>query len=472
MTKKRNLRFFTFLPILTLLLFGAAGSVTVAPAAQQPPPSDSLMLAGFSRLCGPEPVFNGNACIYQANTTADKTVVLVHGINGEAANWYHQLLELRKDYHVLTFDLPGFGRSSKNNELYSPTNYAHFVDYVVSTYAKKGKFHLIGHSLGGAIALRYAALFPDKIGRMILADVAGILHRYAFTKSIAFKWLGMFEKISYIAGPKFQDFALDLLQQMEELPIDIKKALSVPQLREIILRGNSTPIAGAALVNEDFTGAVYHNAIPTLIVWGNYDMVTPLRSGKILRSNFQHAYLEVLPEAAHSSMFDAYKLFNQKMMAHFRMSSDELEKHYWHATKFVESGRQGSCKNQDGISFEGAYKNISIENCQNVEINNAQIASLVISSSQVNIEDSTIQSEKIGITATAATVTMTNVRLKAMTGFQAKDSELDIAGSQFNVGSEVIHSLGNTAVVFSICKTDDKPLHKFARLGVNELLFN
>lgn len=442
-------------------------------AEQESPTSlDRLMTAGFNRLCGPEPVFNGNTCIYQANTSATQTVVLIHGINGEAGNWYHQLLELRKHYHVLSFDLPGFGRASKNNELYSPTNYARFVDYVITTYAKKGKIHLLGHSMGGAIALRYAAIHPEKIERLILADVGGILHRYAFTKSIAYKWMGAFEKISYFTGPAFQDIALSVLQQIEELPVDLKEALAIPQLREIILRGNSTPIAGAALVSEDFTDAVFSNVIPTLIVWGAYDMVTPLRTGQLLRGNMQHAYLDVLPDAAHSSMADAYQLFNQKMMDHLRMPEKELEKKYWHAPVSPVSDQVGSCRNDDGAVFEGSYKSLSIDHCKNVTIKNARIGTLTISSSKVTIEDSMINNDNIGIQVDDSTVMVTNTEIKAKSGIQAKNSELDIAGTRFHVDSDVIHSLGNTAVVFSICKAGNKSLHKFAKLEANEYIFD
>ena len=459
-TARNNLVSFIF---ATIAIIGLTCWTAEANAAD----GDKLLNAGFSRLCGKEPVFNGTACIYQANKTAKKTVVLIHGINGEAANWYHQLLELKKHYHVLTFDLPGFGRSSQKNKLYSPTNYAKFVDFIIKKHAK-GTVLLAGHSMGAAIALRYNFMFPDTVDRMILVDIAGILHRYAFTKSLAFKLLGIFEKISYIAGSGFQDIALTLLQSLEELPIDIKHALAIPELREIILRGNSSPIAGAALVSEDFSKSVFTNRTPTLIIWGEYDIVTPLRLGKLLRTNFKRAYLEVLPNAAHSSMVDQYQGFNKLMMRHFQSTPAQLEAKYWRSTKFIASQKIGECINDNNPVFEGAYKLIKLSNCSNVQIKNARIASIQASGSTLTIEDSVINTNGTGLVASKSDITMTNVVITAATAIESDKTKLDIAGTIFNTQTSIIKSNGGTTVVFSICKSGNNYIHEFVSLRKNK----
>lgn len=104
-------------------------------------------------------------------------IVLVHGLGDEASTIWESSIELLKnDYFVVTFDLPGFGQSSKANELYSPLNYAKFIRYVAQTYVKK-PFHLVGHSMGGAIALKYTSMYPSDVASLVLVDAAGILHR-------------------------------------------------------------------------------------------------------------------------------------------------------------------------------------------------------------------------------------------------------------------------------------------------------
>jgi pimeloyl-ACP methyl ester carboxylesterase len=67
--------------------------------------------------------------------------------------------------------------------LHSPARYAAFLKWVVERYVP-GPLVVVGHSLGGAIALHFAASQPENLQLLILADVAGILHRTVYTKEL------------------------------------------------------------------------------------------------------------------------------------------------------------------------------------------------------------------------------------------------------------------------------------------------
>ena len=132
--------------------------------------------------------------MYEAGRDHPYTVVLVHGLGeGAARDWEHVIPALARRYHVLTFDLPGFGRSEKQNALYSPANYAAFVKWIMEARVN-GPFTLVGHSMGGVIALRFASIYPRNLRHLILIDTPGILHRsVAFSsagRSTADSWLG------------------------------------------------------------------------------------------------------------------------------------------------------------------------------------------------------------------------------------------------------------------------------------------
>ncbi len=129
-----------------------------------------------------EPVFNDRVYIYEAGMEHENSVVLVPGIGDDGVNdWGYLIPELARQYHVVAFDLPGFGRSTKQNVLYSPANYTAFVKWATSQYVK-GTFILIGHSLGGAVALSYAAAYQNDLQKLILVDVFGVLHRNVLTR--------------------------------------------------------------------------------------------------------------------------------------------------------------------------------------------------------------------------------------------------------------------------------------------------
>lgn len=418
---------------------------------------------GYSEACIEEPVFNGKACIYEANKKADKTIVLVHGINGEATNWYYQLKELKKKYHVLTFDLPGFGKSEAGNKLYSPTNYAKFVHYVTRKYVG-GRFYLMGHSMGGAITLRYTYLYPDDVERLILVDVGGILHRLAYTESLAFKWLGVFQKMTYLSDIGLQDFAASLLETLEWLPIDLRKALADPIMRKLILKGNSSPIAGAALVDENFTQAIYSITTPTLIVWGAYDMIAPLRTGKVLRARLQNAYMKILPRAAHSSMSDQPAEFNRLMLSHLQSPIAQIEKRYWHMPQFVASNRVGRCLRNDTLLFEGAYKRIEVDACKKVIIRNASVGQIVITDSRLEIEDTVIHSKGIGINLADSHLKLTSSDIKANVAIQVARSKLDVAGVELVGHKAALISRAPSSVIFSVSHAGKTVLHSYMEL--------
>ena len=133
-----------------------------------------------------EPIFRGTAHVVTAGPEDAPTVVLVHGIGDRAArDWEGLIAVLARSHRVVAFDLPGFGRSSKGNESYTPENYVAFLRYLMTEHIHAQSFSLIGHSMGGAIALRYAARYPQDVTALVLVDVPGILHRLSYSKSLS-----------------------------------------------------------------------------------------------------------------------------------------------------------------------------------------------------------------------------------------------------------------------------------------------
>ncbi len=132
-----------------------------------------------------DPIFGGSVYVQLTGNENKPAVVLIHGL-GESASghWQQTIALLKPNYRVFTLDLPGFGRSDNGNHLYSPENYARLIHHLTQTYIGK-QFHLVGHSMGGAIALYYAARYTDDVETLTLIDAAGILHQVAYSKHLA-----------------------------------------------------------------------------------------------------------------------------------------------------------------------------------------------------------------------------------------------------------------------------------------------
>ncbi len=429
-------------------------------------PAMALQMPGLSMSCEAEPVFNGRACIYEVNKEAKESIVLVHGLNAEAARWAAQIKVLKDRYHVISFDLPGFGQSSRGNELYSPTNYARFVRYVTQKYIGK-PFYLVGHSMGGTIALRYSAMYPADVKRLVLADVGGVLHQYSYAKSIALKWFKVLQRVTNWAIPGFEDMPImhelanTFFQNLDWLPIDVRDALQIPELRRIILNGNSIPIASVAVSTEDFSGTIRNNKTPTLIIWGAYDLVTPIRTGKILQVRMPKAYLKVLARSAHSSMTDQPEAFNKLMLAHIEQMDTELSHQHWQFPLFEKSQRIGKCSNEFEKTFTGNYLRIELENCRKAIIKNANIGSIMAKNASIEIETSQIISKDIAITLFDSSLNITSSNITANIGIQTVRSYIDVAGIDFKIKTAAVNNFGQSSAVFSVCTVNGKPLHRY-----------
>lgn len=96
-------------------------------------------------------------------------VVLLHGLMGFAANWGKVWPDLHAHRSVLVLDQRGHGRSPKPANGYSPTDYARDLAGLLDLLGW-GKVHVVGHSMGGRVALRFASLYPERTASLTMED--------------------------------------------------------------------------------------------------------------------------------------------------------------------------------------------------------------------------------------------------------------------------------------------------------------
>jgi len=97
--------------------------------------------------------------------------VLIHGLGGFAESWRHNVSELARHGRVITLDLPGSGRSGKPRRAYTLEFLAQALDRLLHALGVDC-VHLVGHSLGGAVAARYALDHPGRVERLALLGAA------------------------------------------------------------------------------------------------------------------------------------------------------------------------------------------------------------------------------------------------------------------------------------------------------------
>src|SRR5690349_13369450 len=102
-----------------------------------------------------------------------RTFVFIHGFGGQAEQWQYQLQEFSLENRVVALDLRGHGLSDKPNRGYDMPQLVSDLETALILLKVKGKFVLVGHSYGGAIATEYALKHPDRVERLILMATAG-----------------------------------------------------------------------------------------------------------------------------------------------------------------------------------------------------------------------------------------------------------------------------------------------------------
>lgn len=384
-----------------------------------------------------EPVFHGKAHVFTAGRADAPMVVLIHGLGDKGArDWDGLIPVLARDHRVVTFDLPGFGRSSKGNELYSPERYADFVRYLMVEHFHTRTFSLVGHSMGGAIALRYAARYPQDVTALVLVDVPGILHPMAYSKFLSHVGIDFLPNLYPAQNDQLSNFVNKVFKLTDKVQPVPEVIIASPVLRQKFLKADPAKIAGLALALADFSADIPRVQAPVLVLWGGRDSVAPLRNGRVLAANLPQAQLEVFETSGHTPMNDVPQVFHARVAAF--LNAPVLERHNDILQRKLArpvSNRIGTCTGRQGVIFEGEYDRITIHRCRDALVRNARVRELRISESAVNIEDSLIGGPDGRLRVDDARVTITSSVIEGKVAITAIAAHLDIAGSRI-VGTE------------------------------------
>jgi pimeloyl-ACP methyl ester carboxylesterase len=427
-----------------------------------------------------EPVFESRFYLEETGHHNRINVILVHGSGDMGAKVWEGLIDdLEKQYHVHAFDLPGFARSEKKNELYSPKYYARFLKWYIDKYVE-GEVYLVGHSMGGAIALYFAGVYPDSLHKLVLVDAAGILHRAAFTENILNRQLsgkliiggkdllkGPLQGLKNLMNSTIESFDASLM------PDNMDMALGLPTFRQKVLGGDPMKISGMAMIHTDFSGIIRRVKVPTYIVWGENDPIAPLRTGKLLVVNILETYLSIMPGLGHNPMLEQPDQFNELLLNCF---SNYSAKRFIKATEIAITKGKGRTKTLLGkkdLTLDGFFQRIELVNCDNILIKNAVSQHISIKNSRVNIENTFIKSDQIGLSAVNSVVRLTGVSISGKTALLTSYSKFDIAGSLLEGEKASVESQYKSTFVFSVSRVksayQDDSAHTVLTLYQGEL---
>lgn len=244
---------------------------------------------------------------------AGDPVVLLHGWGGQAASMMPLITGLRDHYHVLTFDLPGFGASSPPPSPWGTPEYAGFVERaLISMGITRATF--IGHSFGGRIAILMAAHSPQSVQALVLVDAAGIKPRVTFGRRVRQR----FYKIAK-AVLRFPLLGPQRAKLQERLAIRFGSAdygAAIGVMRASMVK----------TISLDLTPFLAAIQAPTLLLWGERDVETPVADGRKMEQLIPGSRLIVAAGAGHFSYLDSPVFVNSVIQAFLRGTREEAMK--------------------------------------------------------------------------------------------------------------------------------------------------
>jgi 3-oxoadipate enol-lactonase/4-carboxymuconolactone decarboxylase len=232
---------------------------------------------------------------------APEALVLLHGWVGTSSWMFrHVMPELGARYHVIAPDLPGFGRSRTLAEVPSIDAFADFLRRLVDAL-EIDRFHLMGVSVGGTIAMTFAHRYPERVLRLCLQGPVyrstDLPRRFRFLYDVLGR-TGLIEIVPKMPI-KWWFFArrLDMGRDTRHLSAEDKRQLG----RDILRVPNETLVEVARqLLTLDLTETARRICVPTLVLDGEEARLVPAKASRHLSRLIPGARCHIVPDAAHN----------------------------------------------------------------------------------------------------------------------------------------------------------------------------
>jgi pimeloyl-ACP methyl ester carboxylesterase len=252
-------------------------------------------------------------------------VILIHGVSNSIEDWLLNFKVLAEQHQVFALDLIGHGRTDKPlSASYRIPDLARFViDFMDAANIKCA--HVVGHSLGGAIALTMAMNSSSYVDKLVLVDSAGLAQDCAIIlRLVSVPGLGELMGTLFMQGnlEKRMSMQRKFWPDPEVVPdemIQLKYAATLWQ--DISKTYFKTLRAGANVwgmkksVYMPIVQGLSSLANPVLVVWGEQDDLVPVSQTHILKDRVPHARVEIFENCKHDPMIVNPQRFNQLVLA-------------------------------------------------------------------------------------------------------------------------------------------------------------
>jgi pimeloyl-ACP methyl ester carboxylesterase len=241
-------------------------------------------------------------------------LLLIHGIGDNSTTWSTVQTQLAQRFTVIAPDLLGHGKSDKPRADYSVAAYANGMRDLLSVLDVE-KVTVVGHSLGGGVAMQFAYQFPQLVERLILVGAGGVTKDVNVALRIASLPLGTealallrlplalpaLQLAGRIGGTLLGSTGLgrdipDMLRILADLPEPTASAAFARTLRAVVdWRGQVVTMLDRCYLTE---------SVPVQLIWGSKDSVIPVEHARMAHAAMPGAQLEIFEGSGHFPFHD------------------------------------------------------------------------------------------------------------------------------------------------------------------------
>jgi pimeloyl-ACP methyl ester carboxylesterase len=253
-----------------------------------------------------EITLHGHRVSYRA-AGSGPLLVLIHGIAGSSATWEEVLPRLAERYTVVAPDLLGHGSSAKPRTDYSLGAYASAMRDLLSVLGYE-RGTIVGHSLGGGVAMQFAYQFPERCERMVLVSSGGLGHElHLLLRAAALpgaEWV-----LPLLCSSRLCDAVDGVARFLGRAGLrpgpDLDEiwrsfvSLSDPDARQAFIHTVRTVIDIRGQRASAGDRLYLATELPTMIIWGEHDPLIPVAHAYSAHERIRESRLEIFPNAGH-----------------------------------------------------------------------------------------------------------------------------------------------------------------------------
>jgi pimeloyl-ACP methyl ester carboxylesterase len=293
-------------------------------------------------------------------------VLLIHGIGDSSDTWAELIPGLARKHTVIAPDLLGHGASDKPRADYSVAAYANGVRDLLSTLGIESAT-LVGHSLGGGVAMQFAYQFPERTERLILVSAGGVggevnpvlravslpgAHLMLSALRLPGMRLnvGLFLRLMRLLDTDLAQDAPELVNLVDALPDTTSRSAFIRTLRAVVdWRGQAVTMLDRCYLTE---------GMPTMLLWGDRDSVVPVRHAHGAHAAMPGSRLEIFEGAGHFPFHSDPARF-LALVEEFTTTTSPNDWSREHWRELLRSGRPGTAAGQpDTVENRAAERDL------------------------------------------------------------------------------------------------------------------